>query len=183
MSDNVIDVKDGEDPFYTKEETATPIIPAKSVDQGPGSGLDSNTVMGIQAVTAAKAAPNVLVATDANSKLPTSTIPFYFATWTSNSDNNTSATVNLSTNTVSEGTLTYLNGVTFPATAKVLYFTSVTGANCPGSPTLANNPTISSSQAQNFLANTTVTINVVNNPSSASYTVKASVLFIGYVPW
>ena len=78
-SAKVTEVMDGEYPFYVKEqESAVPeesSVPLAKIPQGPGSKLDSDTVDGIQAVTASAAGPNKLVATDEEGLLPTSVIP------------------------------------------------------------------------------------------------------------
>lgn len=69
------EVKDGEYPFYTKDSRLTPKTVISKIPQGMGSSLDSDTVAGIQAVTAIKAAKNKLVATDGTGKLPLSIMP------------------------------------------------------------------------------------------------------------
>lgn len=75
--ENVVDVKDGESPFYVKEEEAPDALSkeAEKIPQGAGSGLDSDTIQGFQAVSATAKGPNKLVATDANGDLPTAVIP------------------------------------------------------------------------------------------------------------
>lgn len=67
-------------PFYVKNEAEKPDEEVVSFDlnelaQGPGSGLDSDTTDGFQAVSAAKYGPNKLVATDETGKLPIGIIP------------------------------------------------------------------------------------------------------------
>ena len=59
---------------YPQEEETAPVALA-DIPQGAGSRLDSDTVDGLQAVRAAQAGPNKLVATDANGDLPASVIP------------------------------------------------------------------------------------------------------------
>lgn len=74
-----IEVGPDEFPFYVKEETVSlnkkeDELLVSDIPQGPSSKLDSDTVDGIQAVTADKTAPNKLVATDNNGRLPSSTL-------------------------------------------------------------------------------------------------------------
>ncbi len=69
----VTDIKDGENPFYTKDDT--PDISYTSVPFGPSSGFDTDTIQGLQAVTAKVAGPNKLVATGSDGKLPASILP------------------------------------------------------------------------------------------------------------
>lgn len=75
-SDNPVDVPpDTLAPFYDQEEPVVEeeaVTELSSIPQGPGSSLDSDTVDGFQAVTADKAGPNKLVATDNDGKLPAS---------------------------------------------------------------------------------------------------------------
>jgi hypothetical protein len=70
-------LKDGEFPFYVKDSNGSDpkVKPSDSVQQGAGSGLSADTVQGIQAVTAAVAGPNKLVATGSDGKLPASVLP------------------------------------------------------------------------------------------------------------
>lgn len=76
---NILDLKDGEFPFYTEDSTNVPdsnrAKKARETPHGPGSGFDSDTIHGLQAVTAIVAGPNKLVATGADGKLPASIIP------------------------------------------------------------------------------------------------------------
>lgn len=57
-------------PFYENEVPEA----VSKIPQGPGSGSNSDTVDGLQAVTASKAGPNKLVATGSDGKLPISVI-------------------------------------------------------------------------------------------------------------
>ena len=77
MLDSALDVKDGASPFYTKDSTNPPSseLALKTVPSGVSSGFDSDTVQGIQAVTAKVSGPNKLVATDKNGKLPLGIMP------------------------------------------------------------------------------------------------------------
>lgn len=61
---------------YTSSDNTR--IDLARIPQGSGSRLDSDTIDGLQAVTASKAAPNVLVATGSDGKLPSSVIPTSF---------------------------------------------------------------------------------------------------------
>lgn len=71
MSDNqVLDVGPDEFPLYTNEAEPEEKVPEK-ID----ATTDSETVSGIQAVTASARGPNKLVATDATGKLPSAIIP------------------------------------------------------------------------------------------------------------
>ena len=68
-------VADGESPLYTEDSTPPPNTNIDALSQATGSGLDSETVQGILAVTATVGGPNKLVATDGTGKLPISIIP------------------------------------------------------------------------------------------------------------
>lgn len=91
MSDNPIDVPPGSFPLYTNDPASNPLVnnadPVRSkekqvpqmvalitIPQGGGSGLNSDMVDGIHAVTAAIAGPSVLVATGIDNRLPFPTI-------------------------------------------------------------------------------------------------------------
>jgi hypothetical protein len=68
--DSIQTVKDGEFPFYEKEEKSESTAKTvEAIPMGPGSNLDSDTIHGLQAVTAKVAGPNKLVATDKNGNL------------------------------------------------------------------------------------------------------------------
>ncbi len=69
------DVKDGESPLYTSDSMSPPNYSVSALGQASGSGLDSDTVQGITAVTAQVAGPNKLVATGANGTLPLGILP------------------------------------------------------------------------------------------------------------
>lgn len=62
------------EPIAPRQDKPTLASVSESVPQGPGSRFDSDTVDGIQAVTATAAAPNALVATDNSGKLPSSVL-------------------------------------------------------------------------------------------------------------
>lgn len=67
-------------PFYVEQPSpvAMPELPNKDLldlAQGAGTTLNSDSVDGINAVTATAAGPNKLVATDATGKLPTAIVP------------------------------------------------------------------------------------------------------------
>lgn len=79
-SGNILDVKDGEYPLYEQEDLVKKV--ASELPQGQGSRTDSDTVDGLQAVTATKAGPNKLVATGSDGLLPSSILP---TAWTSSS--------------------------------------------------------------------------------------------------
>lgn len=76
----VEDVKDGDSPFYTDDSSNPPYVNAVPLSQASGSGLDSDTVQGITAVTARVGGPNKLVATDNTGAYPFSTLPIGGAT-------------------------------------------------------------------------------------------------------
>lgn len=76
-SDNSMTVKDGDFPFYTQEDPPVRLENQRSSSsqQGPGSGFDSDTIHGMQAVSAKAWGPNKLVATGRDGKLPLDIIP------------------------------------------------------------------------------------------------------------
>ncbi len=68
----VIELKDGEYPFYTQDEQ--PIknsVNILHIPVGAGSGLDADSTDGFEAVSAYVRGPNKLVATTSDGKLPT----------------------------------------------------------------------------------------------------------------
>lgn len=87
---DAITLQGDEQPFYEKDETEPEkpkeeAVKLRLIPQGPGSQLDSDKVDGFEAVTADKAGPNVLVATDSTGKLPSAIVPaasYAWATWT-----------------------------------------------------------------------------------------------------
>ncbi len=70
----VIELKDGEYPFYTQNEDKPTKSGILHFPVGPGSGLDADSTDGFEAVSAYVCGPNKLVATTSDGKLPTSII-------------------------------------------------------------------------------------------------------------
>lgn len=107
--------------------------------------------------------------------------PKYIAVWISSETASSSFAVNLST-PFANGTITYMNGTSFPATAKVMYHASLLGSTEPGSHAGVSNPFITvAPETQGLTANNTFNITVVNNVSTG-YTARGMIIFVGYDP-
>ena len=69
-------VRDGESPLYTEDSSMPRYLNSSMfTSQGFGTNLDSDTVGGIQAVTAHVGGPNKLIASDQNGYLPYGIVP------------------------------------------------------------------------------------------------------------
>lgn len=124
-----VEVKDGEFPFYDKADVAAPVPKNAEDKQGPGSGFDSDTIQGLQAVTATVAGPNKLIATDKNGFYPRIALPVAYL----------SHVVKTNTQTGIETTFTAVDGLSVTIspsrpTTKIL----VIAAICWGGNTVAN---------------------------------------------
>mgnify|MGYP001593551630 CR=1 FL=1 len=146
------------------------------IPQGPGSKLASDSVDGINAYVTP--APNALCPLNTSGLAPVGTMPLYFAVWVSPSTASATYTIDLSTGTVSGGTLTYLNGTDFPDAATVIYVCAQKSHDEPGAHASASNPVVSGDLAQGFTATSTFTATVENN-AGAGYVAVGNILFIG----